>query len=378
MDTPLISIVAPVLNEERYIGQFIDCVANNSYPKEQLELLLIDGRSEDGTTAIIRKYLSRYPWIKLIDNPRRRIPVALNLGLQHARGSIIVRMDVHTSYPANYLAESVRVLVDSGVQNVGGRVIPTGTNYMARCIALGTSHPFGVGDSKYRYSEREEYVDSVYPGTWWADTLRNLGGFNESLEANEDYEMNIRLRQAGGRVLLHPAITCRYFVRDNLAALSRQYWKYGYWKVQTLRLHPESLRWRQAGPPLLILGLLASAAVSFKSPEWGLILPAIYGVSNLLASITLAARRGWRCVWGLPFVFGVIHLTWGGGFLKGWMKRPRRQANRRGDGPRDRDSVAVQLSSRPGGSGTRASWSTSFRRCGVIAWSWLSGLRRHG
>ncbi len=321
-----ISIVAPVLNEERYIGQFIDCVRNNTYPKDRLELLLIEGRSDDQTQSTIQDYLQRCPWIKLIDNTKRRIPAALNLGLQHARGTIIIRMDVHTSYPPDYIAESVNVLVRSGVQNVGGRVIPTGTNYIASCIALGTSHPFGVGDSKYRYSEKEELVDSVYPGTWWAGTLRDLGGFNESLEANEDYEMNIRLRRAGGKVLLHPAIKCRYFVRDNLIALARQYWKYGYWKIRTLRLHPDSLRWRQAGPPLLLIGLLVSAGWGFYSLRLGLILPVFYVACNLLATFAIAARHGWKYSFGLPVVFGAIHLSWGAGFLTGLLKLclPRR------------------------------------------------------
>lgn len=325
---PFISIVVPVWNEERYITQFLECVLGSTYPRERMELLLVDGRSRDGTRGIIEDYCRKHSWIRLLENPKRTIPPALNIGLKEARGEIIVRMDVHTCYPLDYIAENVRVLLSTGAQNVGGRVVAIGDNYIGSCIALATSHPFGVGDAKWRYSEKEEFVETVYLGTWKTATLRQLGGFDESLEANEDYELNYRLRKAGGRVLIHPAIQSQYYVRPNLGALGRQYVRYGFWKVRALRLHPDSLRWRQVMPPLLLLGLLASAGLGICWPGWGLVLPGVYVTANVAASLLISARHGWRYLAGLPLVFGMIHLGWGAGFVAGLFSLlvPRRRS----------------------------------------------------
>jgi succinoglycan biosynthesis protein ExoA len=331
---PFVTILAPVLNEERYLAHFIESVLRCDYPKDRLELCLVDGCSQDRTREVIEQYAREHSWIRRFDNPKQTTASSLNLGLPQVRGEIVVRMDAHSLYPPDYVSLCVQKLLTSGAQNVGGRMEPMGVDYWTWCIAYATSNPFGVGDAKYRYSRIEQLVDTVYLGAWRTETLRGLGGFSEDVGVNEDYELNVRLRKTGGQVLYCPGITAQYHVRSSLGSLIRQYWKYGFSRVLTLRRHPNSLRWRQVAPPGVLLGLLASALVGLWSPGWGLILPAFYATCSLGSSMLIAARQGWRYFPGLPVVFGVIHFSWGAGFLAGLLNllRPLRAPNLTPDG----------------------------------------------
>lgn len=195
--------------------------------------------------------------------------------------------------------------------NVGGPMRIVGTTYVSRAIAIATSVPFSVGDSYFHYAESERYVDTVYLGAWWKAMLEQLGGFDETFKINEDYELNWRMRRAGGKILLSPKIRCWYYVRPSLQALARQYFRYGFWKVKTLVAHPDCLRWRQILPPALVVGLIVSAAVVAFNPILGLIVPMLYLAANVLASMWTGASRGWIYAPVLPMVYATIHLRWG-------------------------------------------------------------------
>lgn len=314
---PFVTVVIPMFNEERYIAACLDSVLANDYPHERLEILVVDGGSTDRSREIVLDYCSRYRFIRLLDNPRRIVPVALNIGIREAKGDIIVRMDAHTLYAPDYIRQCVELLRMSGAVNVGGVARAVGTNYLSRAIAAAMSSAFGVGDAYFRYAEREMWVDTVYPGAWWKHTLLAAGGYREDMEVNEDYELNVRLRKAGGRLLLSPKIRCWYYVRCSLRALAKQYFRYGFWKVRTLVLHPDSLRWRQLAPPALVIGLLFSGLAGvFHWPLW-FALPMIYSAANVLASIHTGIRKGWTYAPILPLVFATIHFSWGLGFLLG-------------------------------------------------------------
>jgi GT2 family glycosyltransferase len=177
-----------------------------------------------------------------------------------------------------------------------------------------------VGDARFRFSERAEDVDTVYLGAWRRDTLVDAGGFDEDLPINEDYELFHRLRAAGGRVVLSPEIRSEYHVRPSLGALARQYYRYGRGKIDMLRMHPESLRWRQVAAPALVAGLAASAVVAPFRPRLALIVPAAYVAANLAAS-ALAARRRAGALPVLPAAFATMHVSWGVGFWAGLLRK---------------------------------------------------------
>lgn len=320
MSLPFVSVLIPMHNEERHIARCLNSILANDYPQDRLEILVMDGMSTDRSRDIVREYAQRYPFILLLDNPRRIVPTALNIGIREAGGGIIVRMDAHTLYGSDYIRRCVEALETTEAANVGGVQRAVGADYISNAIAIAITTPFGSGKAYFRYAEKSMWVDTVYLGAWRKSTLEALEGFNEEWEANEDYELNFRLRKGGGRILLSPEIESWYYVRPSLKALARQYFRYGFWKVKTLVTYPDSLRWRQLAPPALVVALLLSLGLLPVSRIVGVAVPLLYLTANLLASIWTAARRGWRYLPLLPLVFVTIHLSWGTGFLTGLFK----------------------------------------------------------
>ncbi len=320
VNAPYVSVIIPMRNEEQHIENCIDSIFRNDYPDDRLEVLVVDGRSDDDSKNIVEKFVSNRKNVRILDNPKRIIPTALNIGIQEAQGDVIIRMDAHSIYDEKFISKCVNLLESKGAANVGGVLEAVGKNYIGNAIAIATTNPFGVGDALYRYGDKERWVDTVFPGAWYKKTFEAIGGFNEEMVVNQDYELNYRLREAGGKILLSPDIRCRYFVRSSIFALMRQYFRYGYWKVKTLVLHPDSLRWRQIVAPLFVLGLLVSILLIPVSVTAALIIPGLYVIFNIFASTTAVARRGFRYLPVIPFLFLIIHLSWGLGFLGGIMK----------------------------------------------------------
>ncbi|MEM4218298.1 MAG: glycosyltransferase family 2 protein [Candidatus Methanomethylicaceae archaeon] len=317
---PVVSILIPMRNEERYIAQCLESILANDYPKDRLEILVIDGMSTDRSREIVQDYAKHYPFLRLLDNPKRIQSAALNIGIRESKGKIIIRMDAHTLYASDYIRRCVELLETTEAANVGGLQRAMGTGYISNAIAIATTTPFGIGNAYFRYAEKEMWVDTVYLGAWRKSTLEALGGFNEDWVVNEDYELNYRLRKAGGKILLSPEIKCWYYVRPSLKALARQYFRYGFWRVKTLVAYPDSLRWRQLAPPTLVIALLLSLGILPINWMLGITVPALYLVANLVASIWTASRKGWKYLPLLPVVFAIIHLSWGTGFLAGLFK----------------------------------------------------------
>ena len=197
---------------------------------------------------------------------------------------------------------------------------PVGKSFFEQAVALCTTSRFGMGDSRFHYDAREQYVDTVYMGAFRRELFDEIGLFDESLIRNQDYELNYRIRQAGYKILLSPKIVSHYTPRSSLTALWRQYFQYGRWKVRTLQKHPASLRWRQTVPPLFVAGLAGSLLASLAWPSaWWLFggLVGAYLLANLVASTISARRGGWRYLPVLPLVFATIHIGWGLGFWWG-------------------------------------------------------------
>jgi cellulose synthase/poly-beta-1,6-N-acetylglucosamine synthase-like glycosyltransferase len=311
----------PIRNEEAFLRVSLDSLLANDYPLEMLEVIVIDGMSSDSSREIIQEYSQRYPCIKYLQNPQKIVSTGLNLGIQVAEGYIIVRADAHTRYESDYIRQCVTLLESTGAANVGGAQRAVGTSLIGSAIAVATTSTFGTGDAKFRYSDQEAWVDTVYLGAWHRETLIALGGFAENLTVNQDYELNHRIRRQGGRILLSPKIRCHYYVRGSLNKLARQYFRYGLWKVNTLVLHPYSLKWRQIVAPLLLAFLVIAfllAGVS-KSVFWlGPVV--VYLSATIIASGRALRSAPWRVALVLPFVFAVLHFSWGAGFWCGLLR----------------------------------------------------------
>ncbi len=334
---PTVTIILPVLNEARHIRETLAAVLNQDYPPDCLEILVVDGDSTDGTQEMAREMLEGHPLGGLLYNPRRIQAAALNIGIAAAQGEIIVRVDGHTVIAPDYVRKCVEYLTGGKAEGVGGLMHPRGTTYAGLAIALAFQSIFGMGDSKFHYSEREQYVDTVYLGAYWRATLKKIGLYDETLSINEDYELNYRLRQSGGRILLSPTIRSIYIPRSSLLALWRQYFKYGRWKVRMLQKHPESLRWRQTIPPLFVGGFAGSLGLGLFLPLFRrlfFLLTPSYLLANLLASTIAAKRGGWRYWPVLPLVFATIHFAWGTGFLVGLGLALFSSKRRYGQGPK--------------------------------------------
>ncbi len=314
---PLVTVVVPMRNEALQIGRCLQSIARNRLPGQTFEILVVDGASGDGSAEIVAELARADTRIRLIPNPARIQSAAFNLALEQARGEYIVRMDAHAHYEPDYLAESVRLLRETGAVNVGGVQSAAGTTFISRAIAAAVSSPFAAGDAKYRNATGPAWVDTVFLGAWRTEDLRAIGGMRTDLAVNEDYEMNVRLRNRGGRIYLSPTIRSTYFVRGSLPKLARQYGRYGFWKVRTLLDHPQSVRLRQLVAPLFVLALLATPFAVARLGWAGGLIVMMYVTSNLAASVATAARTSWANLATLPLIFLTIHLAWGGGFWVG-------------------------------------------------------------
>lgn len=315
---PTVTVVIPMRNEAANIAACLDSVRASRLPAGvTLEILVLDGASTDASPAIVAEIATRDPRVRLLPNPDRLQAPAFNRGLAEARGTYLVRLDAHSLYADDYIAECVRLLDETGAGNVGGVQRAVGTHRLSRAIAAAVSSPFAAGDAKYRHATEPQWTDTVYLGAWRTETLRALGGMKTDWAVNEDYEMNVRLRAAGHRVYLSPTIRSTYFVRASLRKLARQYVRYGFWKVRTLLAHPGSLRWRQTVAPAFVLSLLATPLLVHWLGWPGAAHLIAYAAANLAASLLVARRHGLALLPLLPLIFLTIHLAWGTGFLAG-------------------------------------------------------------
>ena len=314
-----VSIIIPVRNEEKFIARCLQSVVDQDYPQDRMEVLVVDGGSQDRTREIGSEFSSRYPLIELLDNPKLSAPAGLNLGIREARGDIVIRVDGHCLLEADYVSQCVRCLRETGADNVGGLMKAVGQDYVSQVIALAISSLFGSGGSKFHYADREQYVDTVYLGAFRRSVFDKVGLFNEKLVRNQDYELNYRIRAAGGKVFLSPAIRSHYYGRTTLRDLWHQYFQYGFWKLEMIQMHPRSVQPRHLAAPLFVFCLLATGLLGFVHRGLlNLFLLAIssYLLASLLSSLLIARRKGWRYFPLLPVAFAVMHFGWGLGFLR--------------------------------------------------------------
>jgi len=321
---PFVSVVMPVRNEAAFISESLGAVLTQDYPADRMEVIVVDGDSTDGTQKVLERYQGSRPPVIVLSNPARIVPSALNIGIRRARGEIIVRVDGHTVIAPDYVRKCVQFLKRGDAENVGGPMRPQGQSYFGQAAALATTCPFGIGNSRFHYAEEEQLTDTVYLGAYWRQIFDRIGLFDEEFICNQDYELNYRLRAAGGRILCTPEIQSTYYCRGSLSAIWRQYFSYGFWKVRTLRKHPPSLKARQTAAPAMVLGILVLLVLGFFfPPAWYLL--ALGAIIYLGLGIAFALRQsiaaGTLGLWvGVVLAFLTIHLAWGSGFWVGVLR----------------------------------------------------------
>ena len=318
--TPLVSIVIPSRNEVRAMAACLDSILASTYPAGRLEIIIADGRSDDGTREIILRYAAMDSRVRMIDNPGRTAPTGLNAAIRAATGDVVVRMDAHAFYPPEYIGRLVAALLESGADNVGTTVltVPAEDTAMARAIAIGLSHPFGVGNSRFRIGAKERtWVDHVPFGCWRRELLDRLGPFDEELTRGQDVEMNARILAAGGRILLLPDVVSRYHARRTLDQLGRMLYQYGYFKPLIARKSRRLLTVRQLVPPGFLLALVSALVLVRWTalPLAAVTLP--YAALLLGGAVMAGPRRGWGCALRLLLVLPVMHAGYGVGYLRG-------------------------------------------------------------
>lgn len=320
--TPLVSVVIPILNEVRTIDETMDSVLSQSY--RNIEVLAIDGESDDGTLAKLNGWVQRDSRVQVLSNRRKAIPAALNLGLRNATGTFLVRVDAHSTIPKDYIERLVAHLESGTLAGVGAKKTAVGSPPSGNAIAATLGSPFGVGGSAYHYATEPMETDHIPFGVYRIDLARELGGWDERLVANEDFEFDIRVRAAGGKLFLDPTVEVLWKCRSRIRDLAGQYRRYGRGKADVAFLHPAEVRIRHMAPPLAVAGLVGSTALL---PVWPLMLPVaaggylvlVLGMSIPIAlTLDSAADRG-----RVPGALAAMQLAWGWGMWEGLMRIAR-------------------------------------------------------
>lgn len=320
IESPTVSVIVPCRNEQRHIEGCIQSILAQVPPPGGFEVLVADGQSDDGTLEILRGMSAVDSRLRVIENPLRIVSTALNRGIREARGSIIVRMDAHTEYAPDYIRECVRVLGETGADNVGGPWIAKGRGAVSSAIAAAFQSPFGVGGARGHDAHYEGIVDTVYLGCWRRKVFEEVGYFDESLVRNQDDEFNLRLTRAGKRVWQSPKIRSLYTPRGSISALFRQYSQYGYWKVLVIRKHNLPASFRHLVPGAFVFSLLFLPPFAFwwSALTWvWLAIAGAYVAANVGASVITAIRANVAIFPLLPLVFACYHVGYGWGFLRG-------------------------------------------------------------
>ncbi len=304
-----VSVIIPCRNEKNFIAKCLDSIIEQDYPKDKLEVLVIDGMSEDGTREIIKDYSQKYPLIKILDNSKKFTPFALNIGIKEAKGEVIVRMDAHAGYEKDYISKCALHLIESGADNVGGSIktLPAKDTLEARAVAYSLSSPFGAA-SDFRVGSKEpKEVDTVFGGCFKKEIFQRVGLFNENLRRSQDMEFNLRIKKAAGRILLFPDIIVSYYPQATFENFFKHNLGDGIWSVYPLKFIKTKFKLRHYIPLIFILTLPLSI--------W------FYIPFSLFFSLKIAIKENdLRFLFLMPIAFFSRHFGYGFGSIWGLVK----------------------------------------------------------
>ena len=324
---PQISVILPVRNEERYIENCVASIFDQDYPVDKMEVLFVDGCSEDRTVELLRTMQRQHPQIRVLHNPNRTVPYAMNIGIRESKAPVIVRLDAHAEYPADYIRLSVETLLERDCENAGGIFDTRGRGFMGEAIAAMLKTPFGVGNASYRLTDQEGYVDTVPFGCFRRELFERIGGFDERLTRNQDNELNFRIRKTGGKIWLNPKIRVLYYCRDTIRGIMRMGYMNGKWNVITMALVPGSMGVRHFVPLAFVLCTIAGlAGTLLGNPVIAGLFALMWGAYLLLDGFyawTIAGEKGLRFLPVELILFPAFHFAYGTGSLAGLMALPR-------------------------------------------------------
>ena len=323
---PSVTVVIPAFNEERYIRLALDAALQQEYPAEKLEIIIADGGSTDRTRSIVAEFSREHPNVKLIDNPQRIVSTGLNQAIAAATGDVIVRFDAHCEYPRDYICRLVALKGQTGADNVGGVLVPVGTNYTQSAVAAAYYSRIGFGGNALKGgigTKEVRDVDTVHGGCWSRMRLLSIGGFDESMVRNQDDELSFRLRKNSGRILQIRDLFVRYHVRSSFRKLFLQFFQYGFWKVAVVRKHPRQASVRHLMPAVFVLVIISLSVGSLFSPNVALTLATVLACyfTALSVSSFLETSRESNALWmGVVTALGMMHFGYGMGFLAGVLR----------------------------------------------------------
>lgn len=323
----MLSVIVPIYNEEKYIAKCIDSILEQDYPKDDLEILFVDGMSTDRTRSIISGYIEKYPFIKLLDNPKKIVPYAMNAGIKASKGEIIIRLDGHVEYPTNYFSALVKNLIELNADNVGAlcETLPCGPSSKELAIAEALSSSFGMGNSYFRIGCNEvKDVDTVPFGCFKREVFDKVGLYDVELVRNQDDELNGRIINSGGKIYLIPSIVTKYYARDKISKVRKMFFQYGLYKPLVNKKLGKPATIRQFFPLLFVLGLILGLILCCVHWLIACMYLSVLMLYALLAFYFTAKSVRKTGNWGLfiyqPLTYLTVHLSYGWGYLVGIYK----------------------------------------------------------
>ena len=324
---PLASIIIPCRNEEKFIAQCLDSLIISDYPKDRMEIIVINGDSEDKTKEIVQKYVDKYSFIKLFDNIKKLTPISLNMGIKNSKGDVIMMMGAHANYNKDYVSKCIRSLFEFKVDGVGGamKAIPRENTLIAKAITKVSSSLFGTGDAYFRINcKKVKYVDALFGSCYRRDVFEKIGLYNENFARSQDIEFSLRLKRAGGKILLIPDIVSYYYPSSSLREFSYHNFIDGLWITYPLKFSKTSFSLRHYVPLVFILSLLGTAFLGlfFSSfLQLFLLMVGLYVLTNLYFSIRISLKeKDIKLLFILPLIFTIRHIGYGLGSIFGLLK----------------------------------------------------------
>ncbi|MET9314974.1 glycosyltransferase family 2 protein [Kribbella sp. NPDC003505] len=326
---PPVSVVMPVLNEERHLEEAVGRVLDQDYPGD-LEVVLAIGPSKDRTQEIADKLAEKDHRISIVPNPSGKTPAALNVGIAHAKHDILVRVDGHGALTDGYITRAVEVLEESGADNVGGVMAAEGRTPTEMAVACAYRSRLGLGASTFHQGGKAGPADTVYLGVFRRAALERVGGFDETMHRAQDWELNYRIRKTGGLIWFTPDLSVTYRPRSSLSAVAKQFFHTGQWRREVIRRHPETASKRYLAPPVAVIGLavgtilgIIGLATGISWLDIGFLAPLGYALLLIFGSAMEGRYLPWKALFWMPLVCATMHVSWGLGFLIGLRERPK-------------------------------------------------------
>ncbi len=325
-NNPLVSIIIPMYNEEKYIKTLIDSINDQDYPREKIEIAVVDGRSTDGSKELVRNLATSDDRIVLLDNPDQKTPAALNIGIKSSKGYIVIILGAHSTVAKDFVRKNVETMQRNNVLCTGGSIINRGHTLLQRLIGIAMSTRFGMGSAPYRYSKRMKSVDTVMYGAYARSLFDEVGFFDETRVISEDAELNWRIRQAGYDILFNPEIVSYYYPRDSFGKLIKQFFRYGILRVNVLKKHRNGLNTFHVLPPLyvlLLIGMLIGGIFSTSFIYIAAAMVLIHFLAGVVSALVNTREKYFLAVILLPLIYMCMHFSWGVGFFYGLFQKQK-------------------------------------------------------